>query len=318
LDYFDKYQKQFVKSQQREELPSGAFTSLPLDFSFDSAFKQLFDKLPNSISDWKFNPNSVNELISKTYEFLQKGSVLKEAVVKPLKLKKTEYYNVLINLGLVEKYVYEEIINGKSAPYKEIDPVSALARISKLDIYIKEIIFDYNILFNYKNLVNLPLETKVIIDSMSAEEIKSITKLKPLSEISRFNIDYFETIKLIRQQYYDNHVVVSQFLLEYLCQLLLNLLSYLEKTFSKKIAQEFLIYLINKTLTMEKVSAKLKESKSAAIEATQKTDLIDVVPDHDQSREFDNLVKGNIDQFSYEGSDISSIDLDAGGYNSNM
>jgi hypothetical protein len=332
IKYFDKYLKKFQKETQSEK--KGTQSGLDIEFNSIEMVKKLGDKIPDFITSWKYHSNIVNELVAKTYDIVQKGSQLKEKIIGPLKVKKTEYYNMLINLGLVEKIDYEEIINGKENPYKKLEfsPTLPKIRINKLDIYIKELIFDYTILINYKNLSALPLEIKIIINEMSGgasgaggiggKELENISKLDLFNTLysKKTNLEYFKIFDLLKQYYYQNDVAVSQFLLEYLCSVILSMLSQLEKNIGKKFAHEFLIYIINKIFLMEKASSKLKESKSAAIEATQKLDLIDNpnMQDHTSSRSYDDLVQGNVDKFSYNEFDFGDPGLDSGAHNSNL
>lgn len=322
INYFNSYVKKFQNIFTEKK--SKNQDALPINFNSMDMIKKIDYKIPDEIVKWKHNSNIINELVAKSYDFVYKGSQLQDAVIGSLKVRKPEYYNMLINIGLVEKSDYEHIINGTDTPYKKIESNKLLAeaRIGKVDMYIKEIIFEYNIFMNYKNLSNLPLEIKVIIDNCDNKEMSNILKLPIINEIFYIikNVDYFNTIKYIRQLYYGDDVTVSQFLIEYLFQLILNIMYYLEKNISKKISQEFIIYLINKIFLMEKFSSKLKESKSAAIEATQKIDINDDInmQDHNQSRIYDDLVSGEVDKYSTRSFDYGPVSLDAGGHNSDM
>lgn len=327
-NYFNKYSKKFQKelseqTENSEEDISVEFSSLSIDFDSVNMSKKLLFSIPESISKWKYNSNIINELVSKTYDLMKNGSQLRDSRIGSLKVKKPEYYNMFVNLGLAERFDYENIVNGTESPYKKIsegskDPASdvlANIRINKLDLYIKEIIFDYTILINNKNLSNLPLEIKIIVDGSDPKEVSNISKL-PSNMNNKIN--YFDTFKFVRQLYSSSPVKVSEFLMEYICQILLNLLQLMEKTIGKKTSQEFIIYLINKLFAMEKASSKLKEAKSAAIEATQKPDIIDEanMQDHSNSRMYDDLTKGNKKgNYDYD-FDMDPIPLDAGNYNS--
>ena len=306
LEYYKKYQDKFAKDIKI--IKKDNVGQLPINFDSMIMQKELILNVPELLTKWKFNSNIINELIMKTYN-----------IITVVKIKKTEYYNILINLGLIEKYEYDKIINGSDTPYKIVDDNDILqqTRINKLDIYIKELIFDYTTLINYRNLSNLAVDIKNITELASSTELAKLLKLHTIKEVFSFGtkLDYFQLIKAIKQIHSTSNLIISQFLLEYLCQLILHIRLYLE-TLSKKISDNFISYFISKLIAMERSSSKLKEAKSMLIEATQNQDMDDPnLADHDNSRVYDDLVKGNVDQYSYEGSDISPIDLDAGSYN---
>ena len=242
---------------------------------------------------------------------MNKGSELKDHLIGPLKIKKNEYLNILNNLGLVEKYIYDAIINGQEAPYKKIEQDTQLAkiRINKLDMYIKEIIFNNSIFINYKNLTHLVPEIKLIINAI--DDDKKISELKPTIN------DYLKKFESFKQIYYNDYFAISNFLLEFLLDNILKIMSYFEKNINKKTANEFVIFLIHNIINMEKTSSSLREFKAALIEAIHDTNKQEVF-DHDQSRMYDALSKGKKDKYSYEDVDMNPQELDAGSYNSNL
>lgn len=325
--YFDKYIKQFLNETSAKN-NKFTYTSINIDTKSEKLINEIYYDVPDFIQKWKPNTNITNELVIKTYDIMQKGSTLKDSVISALKVKKQEYYNMLINIGLVEKIDYDLIINGSENPYKKLSTNKAFAktRCSKIDLYIKELIFDYTILLNYKNLSVLPLEIKIIVENSDQKEIQNLSKLNNIFDIVTLlknkssNYDYFELLMYIKQLYSEDDVKISEFMLEYLYQGIIDIQQHLEKTLGKKTASEFIIYFINKMITIEKTSSKLKESKSAAIEASQKLDLIDDsnMQDHSQTRMYDDLIKGNQkSQYEYD-FDYEDPGLDAGGHNINM
>lgn len=296
-------EKSYSDSEQETNkpkfLPKGKLSKMP------SAEEILMEDKPKTI-EWKFNNNIVNEFVAKTYDLLNKGSELKDSMISGMKIKKTEYTNMILNIGLSEKSNYENIMNGSENPYTIEDKNMYDIRINKLDIYIKEIIFNNSILINHKNLAFVPPEIKLILDQTS----KSFAKLEnPLS-------DYFDKYKKIKLLFQNNTKEIANFLLEYLLKGLIINMDYFNKNIDKKTSDEFSIYLINNIINMEKVSSNLKEAKAAAIEAMQSTE--DIVPDHDQSRMYDDLVKGKKDKYSFEGVDMDAPELDSGNYNSDL
>lgn len=322
--YFHKYYHVFKDFQKKNIKDDKKNKSIPINFNIQSAVQEILIKPDKEIINWKYNSNIVNELILKTFDFMQKGSQIREANIEIFKYKKTEYYNIISNLGLIEKYDFEKILNGTDNPSRTFleSTILQFARIDKIDIYIKEIIFNYTILLNHKNLPHPPLDIKLIIKECNNQELSGIQKLPTINSIHLmgYKYSYFQVIKIVRETFYDNPIKIAEFLLEYFCQLLLHLLMIIEKHVSKKISQEMIIFLISNIIHMEKITSKIKESKSAEIEAIHKPDLIDdgVMQDHDQSRSYDGLIKGNkVSDYEYD-FDFSDPGLDAGNYNSQM
>jgi hypothetical protein len=299
-DYFKKYRAQFIKDAAKEKASTdgakGNESSLPINFDTDSAAKKLELKVPEAIKKWKFNANIVNEMTAKTFEIYQKGG----------KLKKTEYFNMLNNMGLSERLEYDKIITGAENPSKKVDSLATLARtrITRLETYIAELIADYHIMQNYKNLPTLPLEIKTLL-GLAPGGLGKIDQIIYMYPSVESKLSYYEWQKNIRYMYVDTPATIANFLLECLYTLLLNILVHLTKKVNIKFAEGFMGYFINKIINMEKNVAKMKEQKAASIEASQKISTADeaAMQDHSQSREFDSEALAAEDQFSYEGMD---------------
>lgn len=328
LKYYNKYVAEFDKLQKTDKfMNNGIKLSLDvpelvkniLTIKIDAG--KITKELENQLNNWKYNSNIINEIVVKTYDFIKKETENRTEFGE-FKYKKNEYYNILANLGLSEKYDYEKIIEGIESPISNLSNSTSLqlSRINKLDIYIKEIIFTYTIFKNYKNLPNLPFYLKNLIDNASSQELENIQKLTNFRDIHLFDFkfNYFDTFNLIREYFYGNNLKISEFLMEYFCQLILLLLVNIEKNISKKISQGFITIIIIQIINIEKSTAKLKESKSAEVEAKQGTELIDemVMQDHEQSRSYDGLVKGK-SKYEYD-FDFTDPGLDAGNYNSTI
>jgi hypothetical protein len=285
--YFKKYREVFLATQKVEEV-----------FSYNPVLESGDMNIPVAeVKNWKYNRNAVNEIVNKTYE--QVAGALKMP-------KKGQYLRAWQNLGLVENYIYDSVLNGEENPSDSSDQFSILARITRLDIYIKEFIFAYNILINYRNMPSLPVEMKMIFDSLDSATLSSIAKLPELFEERKPS--YFELLREIKYLYYKpgEYGQVADYLLEYLIHEILDIQNILDKQVSKKFSQGFIEYLISRIIRMERISSKLKEQKAAAVEAAQKTTKEDDpnMQDHFQSRAYDDLVAANeIDKYSYEGMD---------------
>ncbi len=302
-DYYTKYYTKFVKDVNIK--PVETMTSMGINAKQENPVSII----PDIILKWKFNNNITNEFISKTSQYVQNS----------MKLKKTEYFNMVLNMGLSERYEYELIMSGAEMPYKTINenPDLTSIRIHKLDIYIKEIIYDYTTLLNYKNLMQISPEMKSVLDSSSHVELEKVSKLPNIRAVySIGNMTYFDIIKIIRRL---DPVLTSDFLLEYILQLILMIYTKLHDV-SAKFAQGYFIYMISKIFNDDRSAAKMKEAKAAAIESIQQPDLIDDpnMQDHRQSRIDDDLVKpGKKTDFDYD-FDYEPQSLDVGGYNQTM
>lgn len=302
IEFYKKYKTKFLTDIKKT---TNKIENISLQKSLD--YNDLLIDVPNNIKNWKPNNNIVNEFASKSYDMLVGN-----------RYKKPEYFNIILNMGLAERYDYDTIIDGTQNPSTNKDNLSILSRINKLDIYIKEIIFDYTILNNYKNMSSLPVEIKSLLDVIDSKDVNNLFSLTNVKDLFNFDtkLSYFDLLNVANQEFKDKSIV-ALFLLEYLYRLLLEINNEIQKKVGKKNANEILSYFINKLINIEKSSAKLKEVKLMLIEASQKIDVNDSsMVDNDQSRTYDDLVKGNVDQFSYETSDIAPMSLDAGSYNS--
>lgn len=283
--FFKKYEPSFRKDLARV---SASVSRYRPEYEPDT-------KIDKSIVTWVHNPNIVNEFATKTYDMMRSN-----------KMKKTEYYNVLINIGLLEKFEYDAIMSGAEMPHKAMDDATALTRIYRLDLYIKEVIFDYMTLVNADHMATIPGDLKFVDD----KDQKAVSELPSIGEAYR---DYFSLIQQVRRS--RSPVEVSQYLLEYFFQMLLTLLKYLERV-SKKFANDFVVHCINKFMNTEKTTCKLKDYKNALIEATQRVDTNEAnLQDHSESRVYDDLVKGKKSDFEYD-FDYESESLDTGGHSS--
>jgi len=272
--YFSKYIKVFQSTHIEKKI------------KFSVEFEPLNMKLSVSkyAKDWKPNTNVISEIVSKTYDIVS------------TQLKKNFYTNLWKNIGMVEDYEYDQILNGTEDPSSKKTKALVLMRVNRLDIYIKELMFDYYTLHNYKNLSAPPIYIKNIVDSSGLTELDKLGKLPKTLEP-----EYFSTLKEIKYLYVEDENKISEFLLEYFVQKILFVQSALYSV-SKKFSNNFILYFIGKIIRMEKTSSKLKDQKAAAVEATQK--MVDNnelnMQDHTESRSFDGLVPSSqADKYSY-------------------
>lgn len=283
--YYKKYIDIFLRDQKRIEDEKHIVTT-----AGPTHEKLQTTKIPAFMHDWKFNPSIINEVITKTVDLLGK--------IKPAK-----YRNIWMNLGICENYDYDKIISGAENPSKNVNESKNLSqmRINHIDIYIKELIFDYYLLINYKNMPTLPLEIKVIIDVGTATELEQLRKFGDFN--TYLESSYEDLVEAAREIF--TYTNLANFLMELLIRAILGIRTALDAV-SKKMANTFIAYIIAKIIQMERATALMKEQKAAAIEATQKTDpnADPNMVDNRQSTDFDDLVAPDaVDKFSYEGMD---------------
>jgi len=285
--YFNKYRDVFRGEQKERKVTfNNSFVKSPV----------MNIAVPKPIQEWKFNLNVINEISSKTHDF-----------VTP-QLKKSAYHNIWQNLGMVENSDYDQILSGSDNPSSRLDHLLVEMRINHVDMYIKELLYDYYTLINYKNLAIPPLEIKTVLDAAGSNDIEKLAKLPTLPGDT-----YFAVLEEIRFLYDKpgEEAHMAEFLLEYLIRNILFVYTNISNIVSKKLGNAFVAYFIGKIIKVEKTSSKLKDQKAAAIEASQVVDSpLDVnesnMKDNEQSRSFDGLVPADqVDKFSYDEMDYN-------------
>jgi hypothetical protein len=289
--YFQKYRGTFEGEQKEKHI---FFTN-----TFSQSPNMVID-IPKSTKEWKYNPNIINEIVSKTYDLTS------------ARLKKTAYHNIWQNMGITENSDYDQIMNGVDNPSASLsgDKILIGMRINRIDIYIKELMFDYYGLINYKNVSVPSVNIKNIVDSVGVEIASKLSKLPILP-----GEGYFSDLQRMKFLYFQqgDEIHISEFELEYLIQTLLFVYSSMINNAGKKLGNEFMLYFLDKLIKMEKTSSKLKDQKTAAVEASQKTNDENELntQDHTQSRAFDGLITADqVDNYSYENIDYGGENED--------
>lgn len=256
------------------------------------------DKIPSSIKNpsimdqvkkWKFNQNVITEMVNATYDL----------VGKDLKLKKPQYFNIWINLGLTAGLDFDNIQSGSDTPYRNIttDPRVAHAREDRVGIYMRELIVLYNKLRNSKNMANLESEIKELADNPKL--------VKALDKSPEFIKDYHQFQSQIRRQYYKDEDTYQRanWVLEFLCKTILKVFK------SNKDTGPLFILFIGNVIETEKLMSKPKDNRIAAILATQKFRAEDdpSMVDNRAANTFDDLVNEEsnpgfeYDEMDYDG-----------------
>ena len=157
--YYKKYKSQFLKDTVKKK---STLTSKP--FSTPEEVAKVTKKYYSDISiglesytNWRFNNNIINEFIQSTSTYLEKKHNLKRA----------NYTNFIMNLGLTEGYDFNDILSGKENPHHKLseDPI-ALLRIQRLETYIHEFLISQNIIRNHSTMSSIPPDLEPIISSL--------------------------------------------------------------------------------------------------------------------------------------------------------
>jgi hypothetical protein len=291
--YYNKYKSVFKsRSEETTSLVASKFlTHVDVKKSYASYYSEL--NKDSSYVNWKFNPNIIMTFSNTTYDLVQ----------KELKIKKPNYLNILLNLGLTEGVDFDDIIGGSETPYKniEIDDALSLRRIARLENYIHELIVDQTILRNYDSVSEISPELRDIIKPIRnylSKNSKNIGmyKGKYASE------DYFGALENMKKQFYmpGQYYKIANFILDSLFKLILRLNE-------EKPLKMFIIYSILKIINNEQAVGKLKAKKSAEVLANVGTeralDMVDRIGDStlDGLVTEEDLEKSLWSEIDYEG-----------------
>jgi hypothetical protein len=305
LEYYKKYVSDYHKERKKsKEQP----------VSESAKTHSVRTPISKVISSWKPKPGVVNELSDATYDIVHGGSTLSNGL-KPLRITKKEYLNLLNNVGLTERIEYDDIIKGVESPYKEITPEMASARIERLNALINEIIYDYTAMLNYDNISKPGMHVKDLMESASPSDMSSLKKFPSVDALTPLNMNYMQAYREAYIIHKGDPIIMAQFNLFYFCTLLMGIVRVarkekLTKTFAKEIVLYFLVSVING----EKTFASAKAARLAALQASQKVSVEDDdnMVDNRQTRMFDEIIDPEyIDKF-----DFGEMDYD--GYNDDI
>jgi len=274
--YFHKWENAFKKDTEEDEeesLPSidrSKIVNIPASIKSPDI---------NDIDKWKFNPNIITEISNSTYDVVSKS--LKN-------VKKTQYHNFWMSLGLTSDLDFDEILSGKLTPYKDTPDNISRSRLNQVNNYIYKLMVDYNMMLNYKNIALLPVEIKELISSPAL--------LGVLDKLPDFTKDFTNKYNQMKRKYYNDEDVkhLSNFVLEFLCKTLLNIFKV------SKATGPFLAYFIQDLFDAEKLFSKPKANKVAKFMAAQPSD--DLQKDNSVSDAF-NTGPEKISNDIYEGMD---------------
>lgn len=278
--YYDKFRKKFqdtIVVRKRETIHVQPI-NIHADLSVDSKLAKT----------WKYNANTVVEVIAKTYDMISN------------KIKKNVYTNFWKNLGMVENQDYDKVLSGETQ-IAEITPELAEMRTSRVSAYTRQFVADYYTLLNYKNIVNPPYDIKILMDSVGTGALSSASNIPDLNE-------NHELLEQIRYFYYNDPVQVANCTYENFMNLVLQSIQNLNRS-GKKISTEFFIMSVLKLIKAEKSTSKLKDQKTASVEAAQKIDMKETLPES-ESQAFEGLTPSDAYSYSYEDVDYEGENED--------
>jgi len=276
--YFHKWESTFKKdtvAEAEQERLLDNLDDLETDWSKSEMPASIKNpKIGDDVKKWKYNPNIITELANTTFDFFSKS---KSAASK--NVKKINYYNVLVNLGLSQGLDFDDLLSGKATPFRDMSFILSKTRENQVGTYIYTLIIDYNMMRNYKNLPTISPELKEIVSSANL--------LKVIDKLPDFTNDFLVGYGQMKRLYYDDEdaVHLSNFVIEFLCKTLLKIYK------AAKEAAPFLAYFISKLFDAEKALSKPKDNKMAQILANTKTDDTAIMQDSSVSDAF-NTVSG--------------------------
>ena len=214
IEYYNKFSEKFNKIQKEKQLLSAK----TLETFKTSSYKE---DVPSA----------------KAYQFSLK-KLAQWSQISEVK------YNLLVNLGFFEGFKYDKIASGQVNPSK--DQPNTMTRAMRLKTHILNTIRDYNIVINYENIIDVPLQIKEIIDVQKKIEVKDLSSILPkFTDFISLNNQYQKTLTI------DNYV---NFLLEYLANILVSLNAVPTKYAT--IGKLLIEYFTNKILESEKMISK--------------------------------------------------------------
>lgn len=277
--YFHKWEATFKKDTAAEAEQDRLLDNLD-DLATDWSKSEIPTSIKNpkigdDVKKWKYNPNIITELANTTFDIFSKSKITKN--VK--NIKKINYYNILVNLGLSQGLDFDELLSGKATPYRDMSFLLSKIRENQVGTYIYTLMIEYNMMRNYKNLAVISPDLKEIVSSAPL--------LKVIDKLPDFTNDFIVGYNQMKRLYYNDEdaIHLSNFVMEFLCKTLLKIYKAAKET------APFLAYFINKLFDAERTLSKPKDNKMAQILANTKTDDTAIMQDDSVSDAF-NTVSG--------------------------
>jgi len=164
-------------------------------------------------------------------------------------------YNILSNLGLSEKIEYNDIEKAVVNPVKQLDDLlnpivrgTYQTQALKIKGYILQILREYNMLMNYQNIVDIPLELKEILDIQKKVEIVNLQTSMPQFGSEFIDLDNKYKFTLASHNY-------ANFLMEYLASIIIRIYNDSHEKY-KPMAKMLVKYFTANIIMQEKLFSK--------------------------------------------------------------
>lgn len=198
-------------------------------------------------------------------------------------------YNVWINLGLSEGYLFEQIKNGKINPSKLVDEKISRGRVTKLKNYINYIRVQYNLVKNNANAFYLPIGLKQLVEEHGVPDLKK--NMPNLFADYDANISYYEL--------HDNPENVCNFILNAIANALIQMRTLSVKKTTSKLFEylcENLVKFETQTSVVQAKKIIVAEINIDEVETTNVADILDLDEEH-------------VDPFSFDDIDIETTNM---------
>ena len=265
----------------------------------------------------KFDQDSLKEFkaLSKTYIIELKQFpdwVVDSKPILTLSRQMSVKYNILVNLGLSENRKFENIEKEKENPHINSSIEEDIVRNQYLRDYCLWVLRMYYIMRNYNIVYNIPTELKEIIEKHRALGLGKLKDMLP--EIyDNFNEKYMYYFRKLKPK------LLANFLLNYLCSILMNIAESLQNTKLAELGIEFVKYAISVIIKSEIDVSKPPQLSLIINKGTAKDDDLVAGDEYydaseeepDDDKPFEDL--GDVseeDDFSRHDLDIDMEDMD--------
>ncbi len=261
----------------------------------------------NISTNWKFSTNIITEFCSLMYPIYKAGSSLSVSDFHASNITKNEFYNLIINIGITKDHILDEIKNGKSSPYIELDSNSykCLERRNMLHPLIQNIISDTSTLSNIKNIASIPSGLQNINDpNLSKINISQImNNVSDKLELKKNS--YYEIAKRLLVTYNDAPINISNITLAYLLYLIIEIQSYMRSiNIAGNMITEFVLFILHGLMVNIDISCRLSSEKMVIMAAISSEQIDPNLVDNRAEMSFDDLVDPDaVNQFSYDNID---------------
>ncbi len=296
VKYFNKHKASLDSRFQKRS----ADNSIPITYKP----QPLVDR--GTATNWKYSSNVVNEFCALMYPIYKAGSGLPNSEFKASSMTKNEFHNLFINVGLTKDYVLDEIKNGRSIPYTDLEnPQKCLERRNMLHPLIQNIVSDISLLCNIKNIASIPLGLQAISDPGLSKI--SVTKIMESvsGKLELGQKSYYEISKGLLITYHDSPITIANISLSYLLYLITETRTHMQTLkISEPAICEFMLYIIHGIILNIDISCRLSSEKMAIVAASSSENIDPNLVDNRAEMSFDDLVDPDAtSQFTYDNID---------------